>query len=257
MKRVVWLCVLVFLAVFSWWVSREVSYGISERERLAKEAKLEQEKKAVQSQDILNEIQQKMVRARSPNDWKQLLADDFPRLGASEQKKIGRVIRAKTFEANFWRAEVLLSRVRGFLEQDKNHPVGRKYREDAKKIYQENEKLLEGLTDNVPDASLKKAYLHYLLGVFYYRSLFFIDPQKEGMKAKDLVERSITNLAKVFEYIPKDRDTEVALELLQKNAQSILSAAQAGDERAQLRLLPKSGQILSPFAMGDREKGRH
>ena len=144
------------------------------------------------------------------------------------------------------------------MRSDENHPTGKEYLERARKIYEKMDKLLEQGTSerqNVPNAD---ARINYLKGVYYYRSLLFIkDPKAEAARVEELVGQSAKHLSAVFKYIPRDRDTEVALEILQKKAKSMGVGALSG-AKLLLELLPSRGSKRGPgFSIEGGAEGKH
>src|SRR3989338_5769779 len=135
------------------------------------------------------------------------------------REAIGPSLRVKLFESYFRRAELLLGRAGDLLRKDENHPTGKEYIERARKIYTKMEVLMDaGIPARSGDVE-ENARLNYMKGVYYYRSLIFIkDPKAEAARAEELVGLSAKHLSAVFPYKPKNWDTEVAFEILQKRS---------------------------------------
>ncbi len=206
-------------------------------------------------------IARKIREARFAEDWRALADKDLPVASKEEQKVFGPQIRLKTFEADFWKAERLLARARSFLSADKNHPVAKKYLSEADALYSRNQEHLANLAEGAEDPFMR-ARVHYLIGVYYYRSLALgsLLGKMDEFKGADIVEQVITQFDKALELKKLDWATQVAIEILQKNAKQFLAAggsagSDAGDMR--LRLLPQ-GEISSPGGGPlERRGGRH
>lgn len=179
-----------------------------------------------------------------------------------EREALLPVLRAKLFEANFRRAELYLMRAGDLLRVDNNHPTGKEYIERAWKLYAAMEKLMEqGIPERTGDTE-GNARANYLKGVYFFglAKLTFIrakDPKEEAARLEELIGLSAKHLSTVFQYKPRDRDTEVALEILQKKAQSMGAGGNDDSAKLKLELLPSRGSNRGPtFAIEGFEEGR-
>jgi len=251
-KRLSYLAIAFFILANSlWFFVDRIETRIEERENVLKvRSRLEGEANRVSNEHVLNvsaELQ-KISRLEDLEKFSQKAG----LLSKNEREAISPILRAKLFEANFRRAELYLSRAGNLLRVDENHPTGNQYIERAKNIYDKMEKLAEsGIPEQIGE-------YYYLKGVYYYRQLIFIkDPKKEMAKVEELIGQSAKNLFMVFKYLPKDWDTEVAIEVLQKKAEFM---GAGGDTLAKIRLdlLPSNDKNKGPlFAIGGLEEGRN
>lgn len=224
---------------------------VRERSRLEEEAK-----KA--SFERVETALTKLERVTGLEGLEEFALKVMANLFKNERTVLGPLFRVKLFEAYFWRGELLLLRAGDLLRKDENHPMGKEYIERAKKIYEKMDKLIdEGVPSRSKDPE-ENARLNYLKGVYYFRSLIFIkDPKAERARIEELVGLSAKHLSAVFQYKPRDRDTEVAIEILQKKATE-MGAGQGGQAKFQLQLLPSSGPNQGPtFSIEGMEEGRH
>ncbi len=222
---------------------------LQERGRLTEEAKIISEKRVESASQKLATV--------SRLEGLEKFSEELTSLPKAEREALAPILRAKLFEANFLRAEALLESAGGLLRSDENHPTGKEYLEQARKIYEKMAKLLEqGIAEK--DDPAARARLNYLKGVFYFRSLIFVkDPKAEASRVEELVGQSAQHLSEVFKYFPRDRDTEVALEILQKKAEK-MGAGKPSDAKLQLELLPSRGSRKGPgFAIEGDQEGIH
>lgn len=220
-------------------------------------ARLEAEAKLI-SAKLVEDVSTKLGNLTRLEDLEEFAANTIAHLSKGERAAVGVVLRAKLFEAYFRRAELLLGRAGDLLRKDENHPTGKEYIERARKIYEKVDKLIdEGVPARSSDVE-ENARLNYMKGVYYYRSLVFIkDAKAEAPRVEELVGLSAKHLSAVFQYKPKDYNTEVALEVLQKKA-SEMGAGGDGSGKMRLELLPSRGTNQSPtFAIEGLEEGRH
>jgi hypothetical protein len=72
------------------------------------------------------------------------------------------------------------------------------------------------------------------------------------------VAQSIASLALALVHAPKDHDTQVAIEVLQKKVKDTFSSSGAADnKRLELQLLPGKDKEVGPFQIGPREEGKY
>lgn len=251
-KLSIWASFLIIVTLGLWGASDYLNSKIGDRDRIVGEQAAVAEEKLKKDEELLESVWTKMKRAKTFEDWQTL--------AAAEKNAATPMIRGKLFESYFWKAEHLLSRAGQLFKQDENHPTAKAYVEQARQLYAKMDELLASGINEQSDSPSWAAYLNYLKGVYYYRSLLFIKkPAEEQAKIQDLITQSANHLAKVFGFIPRDRDTEVALEILQKKAESMLSSS--GNEsfaKFQLEMMPS--EEISPgrdFSIGGMEEGRH
>lgn len=255
-----WLLVLlcVTTAFGFWWVSTYFFSINREREHIVQEHAQLIIKNLQNAHDIGRDIRTRIQKAHTREEWEELLRIDVSGLGEMEQQDIQVIVRSKLFEVLFWEAETLLARARGLWEQDQNNSVAGAYFEEARKIYERVKEFMPDLGDIEGDP-VRNARLHYLRGVYYFRSLVFIkNKQEERLKVENAVAQSVASLDKVFLFLPKDHDTQVAIEILQKKAKEALASGSGdGDIKLRLQLLPGKDKEIGPFEIGPREEGRH
>lgn len=243
------LIIFVSAAAMFWAGSYYVSMRIGERARIQEEHSRLREETRQQFFTAQAELWRKMKAARTTKDWERLV----PFGVAVKDPDLQNIIAAKLFEGKFWNAEMLLSRARSLLEVDPKSRVAQTYLRQVKDIYAETEKMVPAVVER-PDDPSWNARLNYVKGVYYFRLLLFADPQKDKARAVDLVSRSAQHLKTVFGFVPKEWNTEVALEILQKKAQSMSSDDK--DFQRTLQLLPRRPET-GPFGLGPVPEGRH
>ena len=252
------LCIVLGIAAVAMWgLSHHFLTRINDRagmvikrEQLATQARIEAGR-------VSGDIWAKMRNAQTPEEWERILIEELPLLDSEYAKFPSVVSKAKLFEARFWAGEYLLVGASRLLQYDVHHPVAKKYIQAARELYEKNDDIVNHLHEDSGNTQWN-AYLHYLQGVYYFRSLFFVkEPAKEQSKVEELIAQSALHLGKVFAWLPKDNDAQVALELLQKKAQELLTNPSNADEqlRLQLKLLP-SKEVGPEFLLGGKE-GKH
>jgi len=241
-----------------WWISTYFFSINDEREHILQEHARFRIESLQKAQDVSRVVRHRIQKAHTLEEWEDILKTDISGLGEMEQQNVQVIVRSKIFEVLFWRAETLLARARGLLGQDQNSPVANGYIEDARKIYERVKEFMPELGEINGD-SLWNTRLHYLKGAYYFRSLVFIkNKQEEKSKVEDAVAQSVASLDKALGYAPKDRDIQVAIEVLQKKAKEIsTSTGGDGNMKLQLQLLPGKDKEVGPFQIGPREEGRH
>jgi len=242
------------------WLSVDYLRGNAEERILVEKERVRLTEEAGKRQlSISDEVWQKIRKARTPQAWEKVLAEETPRLSGEERKEAELLARAKLFEVYFWQVEPLLQNAQELLATDKNHPTAQKYLERAKEIYARMDKLVSLLVDQPSDKS-QNARVNYLKGKFYYRSLPLVeDLKKEQAKVLELISRSATHLSSVFDSSPKDYDASIALEVLQKKTKDMRSAGDGEGNKAKLRLelLPAPSREIGPqFGLGGGGEGR-
>lgn len=253
--------VLIFLCLigtFSFWrISTYFSSINREREHIRTEHTRRYIDAVQKAHDDRIDIRHRLAAAHTLEEWEGLFHTDLSDLPEGERQRIRAIIKSKLFEMLFWRAETLLARARGLLEQDQNNIMAGAYIEEARKIYERAKEFMPDLNET-PGDSLWNARLYYLKGAYYARSLAFIKIQEEKSKAEDALAQSITNFDKALFFAPKDHDTQVAIEVLQKIAKNISSSSGTSDnKKLELQLLPGKDKEIGPFQIGPRQEGKH
>ncbi len=254
--------VLLAVSAAAWGFSNYLKMRLAERNAVIEtRTRLESEAKRASAERV-DSVLTKLARMTRLEELEKFAETDAKRLSKGEYQALSPILRTKLFEASFRRAELLLGRAGDLLRSDNNHPSGKEYMEQAQKIYTKMDQLLEeGVSERFGDSqdSRANARLNYLKGVYFHHSLFFVkDPKAEAARVEELVGLSAKYFSAVFKYAPKDRDTEVALELLQKHAEKM--GAGNGDSQAKLKLelLPSGKSSPGPtFAIEGLEEGRH
>ena len=199
----------------------------------------------------------KMRNAHTLEEWEHIFIEELAVLEGEDAKFASAVSKSKLFEARLWTAEYFLVGAGKLLAYDVNHPAAKKYMDRARELYEKNEGIVNGLQEERGNPEWN-AYLNYLKGVHYFRSLLFVKkPSEEQSKVEELVSQSALHLGKVFAWLPKDNDTEIALEVLQKKSKEMLSASGSDESlRLQLKLLP-SKEVGPEFLIGGKQEGKH
>lgn len=240
-----------------WWISTYFSSINLEREHIRTEHARHYAEALQKAHDDRIDIWHRLAAAHTLEEWEELSRTDLSDLPEIDQQRIRAIIKSKLLEMLFWRAETLLARARSLLEQDQNNITAGAYIEEARKIYERAKELMPDLNE-IPGNSLWNARLYYIKGVYHARSLAFIKIQEEKSKAEDLLAQSITSFDKALFFAPKDHDTQVAIEVLQKMAKNISSSSSASDnKKLELQLLPGKDKEIGPFQIGPRQEGKH
>lgn len=247
--------------LFSFSIYSHLNVALKKREQIKEAQEAVQVREAKIVAEAANSAWNKMAKLRSLEDEENFLKNDVPKLSSEEQRTIANIVRAKIFEMRFRKSEQLLARAKNLLEQDNYHPVGNSYIESARKIYRDNGELISAIKEFSSDPD-QNARLEYLKGVYYYRSLLFMDIKEDSDKIKDLIEQSFKSFTAALKYKPKDWDAQVAIEVLQKNTKDLLEASageQGKQEKIRLRLLPGKDKEIRGLIGGpnDQEQGRY
>lgn len=258
MKKWLMVILCVKMAFGLWWISGYFFSINNERERIVQEHTRLRVENVEKAKSLSFDVRRRIQGVRTREAWEDLLAMNISSLGEMEQQGIQVIVRSKLFEVLFWQAETLLARARGLLEQDQNNSIAGIYIEEARRIYERIKEFMPELGEIEGD-TLWNTRLHYLKGAYYARSLYFIkNKQEEKSKVEDAVAQSVASLDKALLYAPKDRDTQVAIEVLQKKAKEASALGSAdGGMKLQLQLLPGKDKEIGPFQVGPREEGRH
>ncbi len=245
-------------ALTCWVVSSYFTRAHETRERVL-QAQIRIQTEAARNAVLVSEdLWHRAERAHTLEEWEALSQANVFEMAEQDQEQFRTMVQSKLFEMLFWRAEQLMAHARGLLEQNQNNPTAADYLERARKIYER----IEGLMSDIGEVARNDLWnmrLYYLKGAYYSRSLALIRrvPQEQA-KVKDAVAQAVTSLDKALSHAPKDRDTQVAIELLQKKAKDAMSLKSgAGKEKMELRLLPAKDKEVGPFQTGPREEGKH
>ncbi|MEK7083562.1 MAG: hypothetical protein AAB972_05295 [Patescibacteria group bacterium] len=255
---VIFLCIIV--AYGFWRISTYLFSIHEERQRILQRHTELHREAAARAYDASEDIWHRLMTARTLEAWEELLKTDISGLPEMEQQRVHMVIKSKLFEILFWQAETLLARARGFLEQDENNIMAGVYIEKARIIYERVKEFMPDIGEIQGDL-LWNMRLHYLKGVYYFRisSLIFMKKiQEQRSKVEDVVAQSVTSFDKALVYAPKDHDTQVAIEVLQKKVKNTFSSSGTVDnKRLELQLLPGKDKEVGPFQVGPREEGKY
>lgn len=251
----------LFFAAFiaAWKFSNYLEARFTERNTVAEtRSRLEAEAKKASTVRIKT-FSSKLAGIKGLEELEKLFEIDAKRLSKGEYQEFSPVLRAKLFEANFHRAELLLGRAGNLLRLDNNHPVGKEYLDRAKKIYEKMDKLIEQGIPERPGEKEANARLNYMKGVYFYRLLIFVkDPKAEAGRIEELAGLSAKHLSLVFASVPREINAEYALEILQKKTKEIGAAGGDSQARLKLELLPSGKSGSGPtFAIEGLEEGRH
>ena len=258
MKRNIVLMSVLMMAAFGIWEFGDYFFvRVQKRQRVAEERETLAALAKVDAGNVSNAIRAQMRSARTLEEWERMVNGELARLEGKDKESASALARAKLFEARFWTAEYFLVGAGRLLQFDVNHPTAKKYMERARELYEKNESIVHGIKEELGNAEWN-AYLNYLKGVYYFRSLLFIKNRgDEQSKIEDLVSQSMVHLRKVFAWLPKDNNTEVTIEILQKKAQEMLNAKGADEQlRLQLKLLP-SQEVGPEFSIDGKKEGRY
>lgn len=256
-KWAVFCTIYIVLASFLWFFSDRIETRIGERNVLLEiRSRLEKEANRASSEQVSNTLT-KLQKTSILEDLEEF-DKRLSLLPKSEREAVGPILRAKLFEANFRRAELYLLRAGNLLRADENHPAGNEYIKRAEGIYGKIDKLLESGVPEDPNEPQENARINYLKGIYYFRRLIFIkEPKKELAKVEELIGQSAKHLSMVFKYVPKDRNTEVAIEILQKKAKD-MGAGEGSPAKTRLGLLPSNDKNQGPmFAIEGLEEGKN
>ena len=252
------LCIFLGIAAVAMWgLSDHFLTRINERAGMVIKREQLATQTRIEAGRVSDDIWAKMRNAQTREEWEHIFIEELPLLDSEHAKFPSAVSKAKLFEARFWAAEYLLVGASKLLQYDVHHPAAKKYIQAARELYEKNDEIVNHLQEDRGNGEWN-AYLHYLQGVYYFRSLFFVkEPTKEQSKVEELIAQSALHLGKVFAWLPKDNDAQVALELLQKKAEDLLTNPSNADEqlRLQLKLLP-SKEVGPEFLLGGKE-GKH
>jgi len=223
----------------------------SEKFAVYKETILEKQKKET---DAINEIFTRMKSAVTINDW-EVIVSDTASLSGESGTKIRNITQWKLLEARAQRRDELLWTARQLLMVNENDTVAHTYLEEAEKLHNKNTEALSSLYVYENECIWSSA-VFYRKGIENFRSLVFLK-KEEKSKARNLIDQAIRNFGKVFECYPKDRKTEVAIEVLYKRAKEMgADFGSLGEKATRLQLLPK-GELKPGTGGTQREKGRY
>lgn len=254
-----WRLLLVFLVVGfgAWYASDYLASIEKERVRIREEMRIEKIAAEANARSLAHQMREMINAARTLEEWQHAASIDLSSLALVDRSGIEAVIKGGVFEALFWQGETLLARARGLLEQDENHPAAAQYLARARALY-EDMKSRVSEWEELPDAVDSNFRMHYLKGVFFFRSMVFAGTEKQSQQEmSDLVAQSLAHLDKTLVLMRRDHKTQVAIEVLQKKAAQILKQWNASTIKIRLELLPSREKEVGAFQMGPREEGRH
>lgn len=254
-----WLVILLCmkLALSLWLVSLYFSSAHQERERVLQEQVRIQAEAVRKAARISEDLWHRANNAYTLDEWDALSKINLFDMAEQDQEQFRTMVQSKLFEMLFWQAETIMAHARGLLEQDQNSPAAGSYLEQARQTYERIEGLMPDLSEIAGNPQWNMR-LYYLKGIYYFRSLIFIKKmQEEQSKVKDAMAQSVASFDKALLYAPKDRDTEVAIELLQTKAKNALSSSGLDAGKMELQLLPAKDREVGPFQTGPRTEGRH
>ncbi|MBI2048376.1 MAG: hypothetical protein HYT30_00395 [Parcubacteria group bacterium] len=235
-------------------------FGLGERQTALEEYQSAPALKARAEEKRAAELQKEMRAAFSLSQWDALYKEIAALSSETSEKKKSflDVAGAKVFEARAIERDNLLFFSGRLAKANENDPLARAYFNSAKKLHEENMRVLGSILE-IPGNCAWNTRLWYRQGMEYYRSLIFV-PANEVAKSVDLIDQAIGKFEKVFTCIPKDRDTEVAIELLYKRMKKAKEDQGKGKQEAsikeKLELMPQ--EEVGPGNEGsDRQEGRH
>lgn len=252
MARKILITVFIFTVVVVF-ATQYLSGEIEDREKAREEHIVSFVETQEKEKSTAKDIHTAMLDAQATPAWEAVVSD-IEKLSESPRLFLEAIALGKRFEARSLERDNLLFFAGQLLSVNQNDPLAKEYLEQARKLHEFNIKHLSELRERNEDC-VWNARLWYRKGIEYYRSLIFIS-KKERSRANDLIDQSIRNFEKIFSCYPKDRKTEVAIELLYKRAKESKSDSREKEGDRMLRLLP-SGEIGPGTDGSQRERGRH
>ena len=246
--------IIIFLTVVCALFLIGGGYYISEKEdqRLLSKKEHEESIRGHRArEEIRIQFMQKIAEGQSAASWKSIHAA-LEELPEKTQTDLRLIVDSKLFEARFVKQETLLRAVRRLLEVNTNDLTAKGYLKAAQKIHETNVKSASEISEQ-SDNCQWNAELNYLRGAVYYRALIFVKKAQKA-KARELIQQALESFKKVFECYPKERDAEIAIELLYKQAKAFDGGSGSASQR--LQLLPAQEQPGGSDGR-DRERGRH
>ncbi len=220
---------------------------------------------AVEDQDEVlrfESFQKKLMGSGDVSYWKNRVLE-LKNLSKENQKLLAPLVLVKLFEARAIERDNLLYYAGKLIVINENDPVAEEYFASARALHEENMLVIDTLPERTGDCLWNKR-LWYRKGTEYYRSIIFSNPQ-EISKQLDLIDQAIASFEKVFSCYPKNRDTELAIELLYQRAKETKSAptpAEKNEKKESLKekidLFPS--EEIAPGtgkSMERGNKGRH
>ena len=245
MKKALIFAVLTALAFGGFWLWRDVGLKSETRENIKIKNELESARSEALKKETSRLVGELMAGVGEKNEWISAIKS-VKNLPEKDRDKLTLLAKGKLFEAMFWESEDLLFKARLMLAEDQNSPSGQRYMAEVAVTYRELDGIIQELKD-VGDDPEWNGRMNYLLGLYRFRSILFA----KNEDIADIVAKSAGHFAKVFAYKPKDRDAEVALEILQKRFSSEGESLSAKDK---LELLPQTDPA---FVITGRSRGRH
>lgn len=206
---------------------------------------------------LVRELNTAMKNAASPEAWEIIMKDQFLRLskrvGEAEQVRIKNLLLAKLAESYMQQMEKKIASAQQFFAYDQNHPQAKKYMSDALAWATKAEDVVALLPETFDDRIFTAQWL-YRLALFAIEKTAFVT--EDAVKISDLLELARSKLRKVLTYLPKDRNVQTALELLERKQEEIESSGSSGGSNRQqvqqqiiMRMLPQ--RPTEEFQMSD------
>lgn len=196
--------------------------------------------------------------ARTNEAWAEARSAVMP-FPDSVRSLLLQIVGGKEMESRFYAQERLLLRARALLEANEKDLVAGKYIKEAEQLHKKNMDVINKVKEISGNCEWSYA-LHYLKGLLYYRGLVFVNPE-DTANAKNLIDQSLESFVKALVCAPKERDDEVAIELLYQKAKGAGLLNKGDRNMGALRLgvlpMPDSGPDGPGTGGRGREDGRH
>jgi hypothetical protein len=255
-RLIVYILLTIFFLGGGFWIKQEVEKRAHE-ETLYQRRVAEEQK---QTEALIRELNNEMKKASSPEAWEAILKDQFPKLskviGEKEQARIKNLLMAKLAESYMQQMEKKVASAQQFLLYSKNHPEAKRYLNEAMVMATKADEIVALLPETFDDPILTAQWL-YRLALFTVEKSIFAG--EDVNKLSDFTEVARSKLKKVLAYVPKDRNAQTALELLEQNQKALEKAGPlTGDSTQQqqviLKMLPQ--RPSEKIQMSDVPAGR-
>ncbi|HWP48531.1 MAG TPA: hypothetical protein VNM22_15310 [Candidatus Limnocylindrales bacterium] len=209
------------------------------REEALYQRRVVEEQKEIEA--LIREINDEMKKASSPEAWEAILKDQFPKLSRvieeKEQARIKNLLMAKLAESYMLQMEKKVARAQQFLLYSKNHPEAKRYLNEAMDMATKADGVVALLPETFDDPILTAQWLYRFALFAVERSIF---AGEDATKLSDFTEVARSKLKKVLAYLPKDRNAQTALELLEQNQKALEKAGSlTGDSTQQRQIILK------------------
>lgn len=212
--------------------------------------------------DRIAAFKKKMARMVTVSEWETLAKELASSPILKKQRGLfSPIIAAKTFEARAFKRDNLLVFAGKLVASDENDPTAEEYYERAKALHEENMRVIDTILERPNDCAWNRR-LWYRKGIEYYRSLIFLNSDERSLAA-DLIDQAIDSFDNVFLCFPKDRDAELAIELLYKRSKKMKESPAASEKKGKEKLKEKLPLFPSEEVSPDvgknqqRREGRH